>query len=62
MVNQRYDAKSEEEDETAKFSMRLKKSVLLPKFLLNIEEFDSIVVPQVSDKIAFLAGVAGKKL
>lgn len=48
MVNQRYDAKSEEEDETAKFSMRLKKSVLLPKFLLDIEEFNSIVVPQVS--------------
>ena len=62
MISTEQEEQKEEVEETALYSKKLLGSVLLPNFLLSIEEFNSVKVPQVSTKVMGLTKALDKKL
>ena len=62
MISTEQEEQKEEVEETALYSKKLLGSVLLPNFLLSIEEFNSVKVPQVSTKVMDLTKALDQKL
>ena len=62
MISTEQEEQKEEEEETTLYSKKLLGGVMLPNFLLSIEEFNSVKVPQVSINVMGLTRALDQKL